>query len=385
MTSDGDALLAAILAEPEDDTRRLVYADWLDEQGEHGRAEFIRVQIEMERLRDDRDAMELDPRSVSAHEAGGSGSAECPHCQVLGRLMPLLDRERKLLDVAAVEDWAAIPAAWGVKDWYFRRGFVESVTCTAADFLAHTDAILWHPKQGRACPATAHPIRKVTLTSLPLFDVRPGTESIKTTCRLRGRKEWVPVDDGDHIPSALLRALWDWVEFELPDTASPLLYHAGHEGSLGQNATPPEPQPEFVAVTPAGYVPCGSGFVPDSGWLLTIGADQFEPSDLRSRRPYVQPANIRGRLTRLVPVGTVNPPQPTVADRGTVFGPVSCHDNAMLMRGRCQAVLRDVAMDMSNYGPAYMRYEADVIGDVEWTVGVDGDDVAPHGGGGIPV
>lgn len=37
------ALLAAIAANPDDDLPRLVYADWLDENGQPERAEFIRV------------------------------------------------------------------------------------------------------------------------------------------------------------------------------------------------------------------------------------------------------------------------------------------------------------------------------------------------------
>jgi uncharacterized protein (TIGR02996 family) len=53
MTSDRDALLAAICANPEEDTPRLVYADWLEENGEHERAEFIRLQCELARLFDD--------------------------------------------------------------------------------------------------------------------------------------------------------------------------------------------------------------------------------------------------------------------------------------------------------------------------------------------
>jgi uncharacterized protein (TIGR02996 family) len=40
-----DAFLAAILAAPDDDAPRLIYADYLDEQGECDRAEFIRVQV----------------------------------------------------------------------------------------------------------------------------------------------------------------------------------------------------------------------------------------------------------------------------------------------------------------------------------------------------
>jgi uncharacterized protein (TIGR02996 family) len=43
------ALLAAIIANPDDDTVRLVYADFLEENGEAERAEFIRLQVELAR------------------------------------------------------------------------------------------------------------------------------------------------------------------------------------------------------------------------------------------------------------------------------------------------------------------------------------------------
>ncbi|MBN9119791.1 MAG: TIGR02996 domain-containing protein, partial [Planctomycetes bacterium] len=53
MLSDRDALLAAIRANPEEDTPRLMFADWLDEHGQPERAEFIRAQCELARLADD--------------------------------------------------------------------------------------------------------------------------------------------------------------------------------------------------------------------------------------------------------------------------------------------------------------------------------------------
>ena len=43
--SDEAAFLAAIIAAPEDDTVRLAYADWLDEQGHPARAGYIRRRI----------------------------------------------------------------------------------------------------------------------------------------------------------------------------------------------------------------------------------------------------------------------------------------------------------------------------------------------------
>ena len=73
MTTDHDALLAAILAQPDDDLARLVFADYLDESGHPAlaaRAAFIRAQVEAARhpvgsaarLERTRRAGELRPR-----------------------------------------------------------------------------------------------------------------------------------------------------------------------------------------------------------------------------------------------------------------------------------------------------------------------------------
>lgn len=47
--SDRDALLAAVRAHPDDDTPRLIYADFLDDAGENARAAFVRAQVEVAR------------------------------------------------------------------------------------------------------------------------------------------------------------------------------------------------------------------------------------------------------------------------------------------------------------------------------------------------
>src|SRR5262245_56229079 len=44
-----EKLLEAIEADPTDDTR-LVYADWLEEHGEHRRAEYVRLELRLHRL-----------------------------------------------------------------------------------------------------------------------------------------------------------------------------------------------------------------------------------------------------------------------------------------------------------------------------------------------
>jgi uncharacterized protein (TIGR02996 family) len=44
-----EPFLSAICAAPDDDTPRLVFADWLQENGDPDRAEFIRLQIAVAR------------------------------------------------------------------------------------------------------------------------------------------------------------------------------------------------------------------------------------------------------------------------------------------------------------------------------------------------
>jgi len=49
-SADEQALLAAVIAHPDEDTPRLMFADWLEENGQPERAEFIRAQIEAARF-----------------------------------------------------------------------------------------------------------------------------------------------------------------------------------------------------------------------------------------------------------------------------------------------------------------------------------------------
>ncbi len=103
-----DAFLHDILAHPDDDVPRLIYADWLDERNDP-RGEFIRIQCALSRLSDE------DPRRWT-----------------------LEMRERELLrDHHAT--WLPKDAA-GLK-CDFRRGFVERVEMTPEQFLSAADRI----------------------------------------------------------------------------------------------------------------------------------------------------------------------------------------------------------------------------------------------------
>lgn len=64
--NERDAFLRAICENPDDDTPRLVFADWLQEHGEDERAEFIRLQCEAARLATDDIRRELLTRRFAA-------------------------------------------------------------------------------------------------------------------------------------------------------------------------------------------------------------------------------------------------------------------------------------------------------------------------------
>lgn len=127
-------LLRAILEKPEDDAPRLIYADWLEEDGQPERAEFIRVQCELARcpseIRADRRWNDLRYMVQKPWDA-------------------LRRRERELW---MQRRWSHLPSNLqpsfsvhieqilphelrGATIAIVRRGFVASVRCTTAAFV----------------------------------------------------------------------------------------------------------------------------------------------------------------------------------------------------------------------------------------------------------
>jgi uncharacterized protein (TIGR02996 family) len=104
-TSDDEAFRNAVLAAPDDDAPRLVYADWLEERGDP-RGEFIRLDLELAR----RGADDPAPRDLT-------------------------DRRRQLLAAHAADWLAKLPAFSGVQyieaaGAGFDRGFPTAVETT---------------------------------------------------------------------------------------------------------------------------------------------------------------------------------------------------------------------------------------------------------------
>ena len=75
--SDPEPFIATIRAAPEDDAPRLIYADWLDDQGDAARAEFIRVQCELAR-RESADLRAHETALLAAHHDAFAGRLARP-------------------------------------------------------------------------------------------------------------------------------------------------------------------------------------------------------------------------------------------------------------------------------------------------------------------
>lgn len=134
--------LREIVTQPHEDTPRLVYADWLDENGEPDRAEFIRVQIERHNGPDGiSKAIYIDDEKER--------QAWCDKVQALSR------RERELLKIRWTPHFRWLfPDPYGIEvgglemrwkgiDCVPSRGFLSSITCSWEDFQAHADKLIW--------------------------------------------------------------------------------------------------------------------------------------------------------------------------------------------------------------------------------------------------
>jgi uncharacterized protein (TIGR02996 family) len=127
--TDAEALLRAILDDPDDDGIRLVYADLLEENGDPDRAEFIRVQCHLASLGDD------DPRRRRLYSREAALLEKhrdewlAPLRRVLAGRPSLLARIMRFL---ARPDPA--PPWEGEYQVTFRRGFVERLALPAAEF-----------------------------------------------------------------------------------------------------------------------------------------------------------------------------------------------------------------------------------------------------------
>lgn len=119
-----DAFVADIIANPADNTPRLIYADWLEDNDEELRAEFIRVQIQV-------DGMPCILPATSDLEWLAQRRETCRHCQLTARASHILGlHEWPALSTTNKEAWAGKETLERCSSVGFSRGFVGGVSLT---------------------------------------------------------------------------------------------------------------------------------------------------------------------------------------------------------------------------------------------------------------
>jgi uncharacterized protein (TIGR02996 family) len=159
------AFLATVLEAPDDDAPRLIYADWLDEQGESDRAEFIRLQVREARMDPD------DPERPGVHA----------RAEYLGRIHHV--------------EWAnRLPQFEGVHWEVFHRGFF------IAGRFDHPDQFFDHAEEVFA----ANPVQELRLHQFTNTDAPRLANS-----RLLRSVRTLDLNDGNKLGNSGTEALME--------------------------------------------------------------------------------------------------------------------------------------------------------------------------------
>lgn len=192
MISDRDAILAKILAEPEEDHHRLVFADCIEEQGEPVRAQFIRAQIEQQRIQ------ESESNPDRRHELVKI-ETELQEKNWLRWLPDVAEGKRA---VCSPSDKEPFPYYGGIR-YLFSRGFVSHAIMSADDWMSYADDL------------AKHPITKITLSSWPRFEEK--TPGVCGPLRLKGRSKWYEFEEiaqTGSLVEILLTLEWPKISFQ---------------------------------------------------------------------------------------------------------------------------------------------------------------------------
>lgn len=134
--TDREALLAAILAEPADDTARLVYADFLDDVGDHARAAIIRAGVA-----EPADCLVGYNYSCRGWTFNGART-----------LRPRGTTRRLCQELPGLDGFADPQARW-----IYHRGFLSTVRTTPSTWMRIGNDL-----------CRVHPIEELQLTSAPV-------------------------------------------------------------------------------------------------------------------------------------------------------------------------------------------------------------------------
>jgi len=212
-------LLKAVILNPDEDVPRLAFADALDElpvtsskcteSGCDKGWRTVRTRIA------EMDADDYCLSSSGCYKCKGTGfiADDRNHLRaqfIRGQMQTITSMSvysgRFLRDIAVLLPFEP----WNVEQVTFHRGFIRDIRLTSEEFFKIADKLIWHPKQTMACPEcgghgrhadcseaeckncggkigtgtcgtgkvlrpcpdTAHPIKKVTFTTIPLSSAR---------------------------------------------------------------------------------------------------------------------------------------------------------------------------------------------------------------------
>lgn len=240
---EGAALLRAILMHLAEDTPRLMYADWLQEHGDEGRAALIRVQVELARLHEAGHGLRATkecPASAYSRANPIAGGQMTPKCRKCEDAFEIECRESELLHAANRREWARVPWGQGGKgdafDWqltgpptvappesgvwsasyplacatpHWHRGFVGRVDVPALSWVCEFVPPKWdNPPEWRVTPwalavAAAHPVTEWVIPE-PLSPVQ---ELPPAVFRLWAEGRELPLAIADVVRDAV-REMW---------------------------------------------------------------------------------------------------------------------------------------------------------------------------------
>lgn len=220
--SERETFEGQIRENPDDDTVRLVFADWLQENGDADYAEFVRVQIELAKSAEKIGTQFVkDTRPVGSRRDHIAVRDEDPHVEKLRRReMELFRNLTKVNAPGAWRAFAGLPIAGGTHQdgkclvsvygatpytalGTIRRGFLEAVELPCEVFCGLTG------RDGTTAALFRHPVRLVTLS-----DRTPDETFDAPHFSLWHRA--VEPDELDDAPSLLPAELFDLLQPSLP-------------------------------------------------------------------------------------------------------------------------------------------------------------------------
>lgn len=161
--NDGQALYKAICENPDEDTPRLVYADWLEEQGEHEYAQYIRWNI----------SIVNPPDEESFENVLDWGERERWCREYEARIMDIAENVyKKAIDIED-EEIKDIKTFNPSRMWKLERGFPQGIEYFTSDiFLPGMYNV--RPREGTYWTHLAERLmRETPVTCLMLADVEP--------------------------------------------------------------------------------------------------------------------------------------------------------------------------------------------------------------------